>query len=85
MEEPYKDSKMFYRKANEIRKPYKPKTAIIKNENNELIIDEKSIAEEFKRVFQEMLDEPEYRGSKTGLCCIHNGRTIPIYTWERRN
>jgi len=37
MKESYKDTKMFFRKANEIRKPYKPKTAIMKNENNELI------------------------------------------------
>jgi len=59
MEKSYKDSKMFFRKANEIRKTYKPKSAIMKNENNELITDEQSIAEKFKRVFQVMLDQPE--------------------------
>lgn len=31
----------------------------MKNENNELITDEQSIVEEFKRDFQEMLDQPE--------------------------
>jgi len=31
----------------------------MKNENNELITDEQAIAEKFKRVFQEMLDQPE--------------------------
>jgi len=59
MEDSYKDFKMFFRKANEIRKPYKPKSSIIKNEYNELITDEQAIAEEFKRFFQEMLNQPE--------------------------
>lgn len=59
MEESYKDSKIFFRKANKIRKPYKPKSAITKNENIKLITDEQSIAEELKGVFQEMLDQPE--------------------------
>lgn len=59
MEESYKDSKMFFKKSNEIRKPYKPKSSIIKNEYNELITDKQAIAEEFKRFFQEMLNQPE--------------------------
>lgn len=59
MEEAYKDSKMFFRKFNKIRKPYKPKSKIMKNENNELITEEQYIAREFKRAFQEMLNQPE--------------------------
>ncbi|KAL4091582.1 hypothetical protein QTP88_026249 [Uroleucon formosanum] len=59
MEESYKDSKTFFRKANEIRKPYKPKYLIIKNEYNELITDEQVISEEFKKFFQEMLNPPK--------------------------
>lgn len=31
MEEFYKDSKIFLRKANEIRKPYKSRSSIMKN------------------------------------------------------
>lgn len=31
----------------------------MKNENNELITDEKSFAEDFKTAFQEILDQPE--------------------------
>lgn len=56
MEKSNKDSRMFFRKANEIRKLYKPKTAIMKNKNNELIRDEQSIVEEVIKAFQEMLD-----------------------------
>lgn len=59
MKESYKDSKMFFKETNQIRKPYKSKTAIMKNKNNELITDEQSIVEEFKRAFQEMLDQLE--------------------------
>jgi hypothetical protein len=59
MEESYKDSNRFLRKANEIRKPYKPKSSIIKNEYNELVTDEQAIAEEFKRFFQEILNQLE--------------------------
>lgn len=72
MEESYKDSKMFFRKANEIRKPYKPKSSIIKNEYNELITDEQAIAEEFKKIFQEMLNQPEIedQGQDNGVFTI---------------
>lgn len=30
MEKSYKDSKKFFRKANEIRKPYKPKSSCVR-------------------------------------------------------
>lgn len=52
MDESNKDSKMFLRYANKIRKSYKPKLIIMKNENNLLKTDEQFIAEEFKRIFK---------------------------------
>lgn len=43
---------------------YNPILAIMRNKNNKLITDKQSIDEEFKRVFQKTLDQPEREGQR---------------------
>jgi RNAse (barnase) inhibitor barstar len=59
IENSYKNNvRLFFEKANEIKNGFKAKATIIKDEEGLLITDKKKAANEFKNMFEKMLNQP---------------------------
>ncbi|KAK9717163.1 hypothetical protein QE152_g24330 [Popillia japonica] len=60
MEDKYKmkEIRNFYKDAKEIRKDHKGRTAHYKNKEENLIHDEKEVADRWREYFKELLNEP---------------------------
>lgn len=54
LEESYKNSRSFFRIANEIKSTFQPKAKMMKNSNNQIFSGEEVIVTEFKNICQEL-------------------------------
>jgi len=63
LEKDYKNPRQFFKKCKVIRNDYKPQTPIIKNDNDDLLTEPTKIVEQFRKNFDDLLNNSRTNGS----------------------
>lgn len=64
LEKNHNNPQIFFKKCKAIRQDYKPQTTIIKNDNDDLLTGPTKLVEQFRKYFDELLNNSNINGNR---------------------